>query len=93
MEVEVEVEVEVSEIVSLNDCCQRTCELSLDDCQRPSVEQSVLCPKQEVCRTWRSDSCVGIIQQVAEMCREASLPVTLVVESVCLCSMHNTVAL
>ena len=86
-------EVKVSEVVSLDDCCQRACELSLGDCQRPWVEQSVLCPKQEVSKTWRADSSVGITQQVAELCKEALVPVTLLVPVGCPCSMHNIVAL
>ena len=40
---------EVSEVVSVDDCCQRACELSLGDCQRPwnslSYVQSRKCPK------------------------------------------------
>jgi len=41
-------DLELSEAVSLYGCCQRACELGLGDCQRPWVEQPVLCPKQEV---------------------------------------------
>ena len=41
---------------------------------------------------WRADSCVGMTQQVAELSKEASLPVTSVVEVVCSCNMHNVVA-
>ena len=84
---------EVSEVVSLDDCCQRACELSLGDCQRPWVEQSVLCPNQEASKTRRADSSVGKPQQVAELCKEASMPVALVIEVGCPCSMHNIVAL